>query len=273
MVGKLYLVSTPIGNMGDITLRAIETLKNVDIVLAEDTRVTGKLLFNLDIKKPLISYHEHSSGKRHTDILERIKSGENAALCSDAGMPCISDPGQQLVKDAIEEGITVIPIPGANAMLTGLIASGISTNCFTFMGFFPRKKREEEMRRVSSSLSTLVYYESPMRIVDAVTAIAQIMPEREIVIARELTKLHEEFIRGTTKDVLENLKNRDSIKGEMVIIIAPSNPETKEITDKEIEDHLKTMLSNGESLKSAVKTVCELYGLNKNHVYDLGKKL
>ena len=112
-----------------------------------------------------------------------------------------------------------------------------------------------------------------MRIVDAVTAIAQIMPEREIVIARELTKLHEEFIRGTTKDVLENLKNRDSIKGEMVIIIAPSNPETKEITDKEIEDHLKTMLSNGESLKSAVKTVCELYGLNKNHVYDLGKKL
>ena len=142
MKGKLYLVATPIGNMGDITLRAIETLKSVDIVLAEDTRVTGKLLSYLEIKKPIVSYHEHTSTDRHEQVLKRITDGENVALCSDAGMPCISDPGQRLVADAICADIEIVPIPGANAMLTALIASGISTDRFTFMGFFPRKKRE-----------------------------------------------------------------------------------------------------------------------------------
>lgn len=273
MKGKLYLVSTPIGNMGDITLRAIETLKGADLVLAEDTRVTGRLLSHLEIKKPLMSYHEHTARDKHSRVLERILEGETAALCSDAGMPCISDPGQQLVRDAIDEGIEVIPIPGANAMLTALIASGISTDRFTFMGFFPRKKREEEMERVKDALSTLVYYESPMRVVDAVEAIVGVIPERQIVVARELTKLHEEFIRGRADEVLESLKGRESIKGEIVIIIAPAKPKTAEIDDEEIAKELQTLIDGGERLKSAVQRVSESYGLNKNRVYDIGKKL
>ncbi|MBQ9624535.1 MAG: rRNA small subunit methyltransferase 1, partial [Clostridia bacterium] len=157
MVGKLFLVSTPIGNMGDITLRAIETLKNADAILAEDTRVTGKLLSALEIKKPLISYHKFSEGKKGEEILERLFSGETLALCSDAGMPCISDPGEALVKRAVANGIDVVAVPGANAALTALIASGISTEQFAFMGFFPRKKKEEEAQKIMDMPFTLIY--------------------------------------------------------------------------------------------------------------------
>lgn len=271
--GKLYLVSTPIGNMGDITLRAMETLKNADVVLAEDTRVTGKLLAYLEIKKPLVSYHEHTDKGKHEAVLGRIIDGETAALCSDAGMPCISDPGQQLVRDAIDAGIEVIPIPGPNAMLTALIASGISTDRFTFMGFFPRKKRREEMKEVSKIPSTLVYYESPMRVVEATEAIADVMGDRQVVVARELTKLHEEFIRGTASEVYEELNSRETIKGEIVIIIAPSQVEETGLTDEEIAEELQILLEGGERLKTAAKMISEKHGLNKNRVYDIGKRL
>lgn len=273
MTGKLYLVSTPIGNLGDITLRAVEVLKEADVVLAEDTRVTGKLLAHLEIKKPLMSYHEHSSDKRHQEVLNMIFDGKTAALCSDAGMPCISDPGQQLVKDAVGAGIEVIPIPGANAMLTALIASGVSTDRFTFMGFFPRKNKEDEIGKVIHNEATLVYYESPMRVTDTVCAIAQLIPGRQIAVARELTKLHEEFIRGTAKDVYENLSSRPSIKGEIVIVIAPEQKELDELTDEYITDLLKTHMTEGDSLKTSVAKVCDEYKLPKNRVYDIGKNI
>lgn len=273
MTGKLYLVSTPIGNLQDITLRAVNILKEADVVLAEDTRVTGKLLAHLEIKKPLMSYHEHSSDKRHQEVLSMISDGKTAALCSDAGMPCISDPGQQLVKDAVDAGIEVIPIPGANAMLTALIASGVSTDRFTFMGFFPRKNKEDEIGKVIHNEATLVYYESPMRVTDTVCAIAQLIPGRQIAVARELTKLHEEFIRGTAKDVYENLSSRPSIKGEIVIVIAPEQKELDELTDEYITDLLKTHMTEGDSLKTSVAKVCDEYKLPKNRVYDIGKNI
>lgn len=273
MTGKLYLVSTPIGNLQDITLRAVNTLKKADVILAEDTRVTGKLLSHLEMKKPLMSYHEHSSGKRHQEILDMIFDGKTAALCSDAGMPCISDPGQQLVKDAVDAGIEVIPIPGANAMLTALIASGVSTDRFTFMGFFPRKNKEEEISRVIHNEGTLVYYESPMRVVDTVCAIAQLIPGRQIAVARELTKLHEEFIRGTAQDVYENLSARPSIKGEIVIIIAPEQKELDELSDEDITALLKIHMTEGDSLKTSVAKVCDEYKLPKNRVYDIAKNI
>lgn len=273
MTGKLYLVSTPIGNLQDITLRAVNTLKEADVILAEDTRVTGKLLSHLEMKKPLMSYHEHSSGKRHQEILDMIFDGKTAALCSDAGMPCISDPGQQLVKDAVDAGIEVIPIPGANAMLTALIASGVSTDRFTFMGFFPRKNKEEEISRVIHNEGTLVYYESPMRVVDTVCAIAQLIPGRQIAVARELTKLHEEFIRGTAQDVYENLSARPSIKGEIVIIIAPEQKELDELSDEDITALLKIHMTEGDSLKTSVAKVCDEYKLPKNRVYDIAKNI
>lgn len=273
MTGKLYLVSTPIGNLQDITLRAVNTLKEADVILAEDTRVTGKLLAHLEIKKPLMSYHEHSSGKRHQEVMDMIFDGKTAALCSDAGMPCISDPGQQLVKDAVDAGIEVIPIPGANAMLTALIASGVSTDRFTFMGFFPRKNKEEEISMVIHNECTLVYYESPMRVVDTVCAIAQVIPDRQIAVARELTKLHEEFIRGTAKDVYENLEARQSIKGEIVIIIAPEQKELDELSDEDITALLKAHMTEGDSLKTSVAKVCDKYKLPKNRVYDIAKNI
>lgn len=268
MAGKLYLVSTPIGNLGDITLRAIDTLKNADVVLAEDTRVTGKLLAHLGVKKPLISYHEHSDNKKHEHVLELVKNGQNAALCSDAGMPCISDPGQELVADAIVAGIEVVPIPGANAMLTGLIASGVSTDTFTFMGFFPRKKREDSVRLVMDRVDTVIFYESPMRICDTVNAIAAVIPDRDIVVARELTKLHEEFIRGKADEVARNLASRESIKGEMVVIISPAVPQVLEHTDEDIAQLISQRMVAGDTAKSAVAAVAKEHSLPKNRVYD-----
>ena len=272
MQGKLYLVATPIGNLDDITYRAFETLKSVDVIFAEDTRHTGALLHHFNIKKPLVSYHEYSDEKKHTLVLSRILNGENAALCSDAGMPCIADPGQQLVKDAISLGIEVVPIPGANAMLTALIASGISTDQFAFLGFFPRKNKVEEFKKLENFYMTGVYYESPMRIVDTLCALSEVFPDRKIVVARELTKVHEEFIRGTAKEVYDELSSRDKIKGEIVLIIEGATLIEVELTDSDIEDKLKELL-NDMSLKSAVKEVCEKYDLPKNRVYEIGKKI
>lgn len=196
MLGKLYLVATPIGNLEDITLRAIRILKEVDIVAAEDTRQTLKLLNHLEMKKHLISYHRHSTEEKQNEIIEELKNGKNIALVSDAGTPVISDPGEDIVKIALNEGINVIPIPGACALITALIASGIDTKEFTFIGFLPMNKnlRKEKLNRIETLTNTIILYEAPHKIKETLNDLKDITKNRKIVLARELTKIHEEFI-------------------------------------------------------------------------------
>jgi 16S rRNA (cytidine1402-2'-O)-methyltransferase len=206
--GKLYLVATPIGNLDDMTVRAIRTLQEVDIIAAEDTRQTRKLLTHFQIETRLISYHEHNKMASGPEIIRMLQEGKSIALVSDAGMPAISDPGQELVRDAAASSIPVIPVPGANAGLSALIVSGLSTDRFVFRGFLPRDKKErrEELERLRPYPETLIFYESPHRIMKTVQEMQEILGERNIVLGRELTKRYEEFIRGEMSGVLHFLE-------------------------------------------------------------------
>ncbi len=218
MLGKIYLVATPIGNLEDITLRAIRILKEVDIVVAEDTRQTLKLLNHLEISKPMISFHRHSKDGRIEEIIDKLKLGKNIALVSDAGTPVISDPGEEIVKRAIEENIEVVPVPGACALIAGLISSGIDAKEFTFLGFLPlnSKTRKEKLKEISTEAKTTILYEAPHKLVQTLTDLEQYTENRKIVLAREITKIHEEFIGGTASELLQKIKDP---KGEFVIII------------------------------------------------------
>jgi len=228
----LYLVATPIGNLGDITLRALDVLRRVHRIACEDTRQSQKLLNHFDIKTPTVSCHEHNERERSAEIVAAIKSGSSVAVVSDAGMPGISDPGSVLVSAAIAAGVPVIPIPGANAALSALVASGLSTAEFHFIGFLPeksgvRRTRLEELAAVPRDpAQTLIFYEAPHRIVDTLADLESIWgPGLRIVLARELTKLHEEFLRGTVAEIRKELAARDRIRGEFVVLIeAPKSP-------------------------------------------------
>lgn len=219
-IGKLYIVPTPIGNLEDITFRAVNTLKEVDLIAAEDTRHTQKLLNYFDIKNRLMSYHEHSKESRQDQLIEKLVQGEHIALVSDAGMPAISDPGYELVRAAIEQDISVIVLPGANAALCALVGSGISTKEYLFYGFLPRKKQEKvgELDRLKTTSASLVFYESPYRLADTLQNITKTLGNRQIAIAREITKIHETFVRGEVDEVLEWLNNHPQ-KGECCIIV------------------------------------------------------
>lgn len=239
MIGKLYLVATPIGNLEDITLRAIRILKEVDIVASEDTRQTLKLLNHLEIKKHLISYHRHSTEKQAEQIIEEITLGKNVALVSDAGTPVISDPGERLVKIALEKGIEVIPIPGPCALITAIIASGIDASEFTFFGFLSinKKLREEKLEEIRVAKNTFILYEAPHKLKTTLKDLGKVIGSRKIVLARELTKIHEEFICGTPEELLEKIEEP---KGEFVIIIEKSNAVAENIFEKmTIEEHYK----------------------------------
>ncbi len=218
--GILYIIATPIGNLGDITLRALETLKKVDLIACEDTRHTKKLLFHYEIEKPLISFHQHSKAIKFDKIILKIQAGENVALVTDAGTPGISDPGNQLVEEAIASGIAVIPIPGVSALTTLASVSGIDMQKFFFMGFPPHKKgRETFFKKVAEVEFPVVYYESPHRLVKNLEMLKNFAPEKKIILGRELTKMFEEIIRGDAQEVLEYFqKNEDKIKGEITII-------------------------------------------------------
>ena len=222
MKGKLYIVATPIGNLEDITLRAINVLKSVDIIIAEDTRHSLKLLNHLEISKPLISYHRHNEEEKTDVILDKIDEGNNIALISDAGTPVISDPGEIIVKKALERDISIIPIPGACAIITALMAAGVNTRNFTFYGFLSinKKIRMKELEQIKNNKSTIILYEAPHKIINTLRDLEEYVGERQIVLARELTKIHEEFIRGNIKEVRAKL---DSPKGEYVIIINEDN--------------------------------------------------
>jgi len=216
----LYIVATPIGNLDDITLRALEALKSADLIAAEDTRHSGNLLRHFEIRKPLVSYHEHNEAMRAEELAERLAAGENVALITDAGMPGVSDPGARLIRKCIERGLPYTVIPGVSAILTALVGSGISTDRFCFRGFLPVKsgQRERELRIAAESGETSVFFESPYRINKTLAVCAEIMPERLVCVARELTKKFEEFRRGTPSELLAHYTAHPA-KGEITLVI------------------------------------------------------
>lgn len=219
----LYTVATPIGNLADITLRAIDTLKEVDLIVAEDTRHTGILLKKYEIKTPMDSFHAHSGLGKLESLMKRLRDGENLALTSDAGTPGISDPGFVLIRAAREEGIEVIPIPGASAFLAALQASGLPTDKFLYLWFLPLKKgRQTLLKEIAEESRTVVFYESPHRVIKTLSQIAEVMGSRYITVARELTKIYEEFVSGSVEEVLSHFEEKKP-KGEFVIMLAPKN--------------------------------------------------
>ena len=267
--GKLYIVATPIGNLGDITLRAIEILKKVDIIAAEDTRHTLKLLNHLGISKPLISNHRHNEEMKTEQFVEKILEGQDMAVVSDAGTPGICDPGEVLVKKCIEEEIDVIPIPGACAFINALIASGIDTKEFTFLGFLPlnKKSRKEKLHKVEKSKETVILYEAPHKIMSTLKDLEQILEDRQIVLARELTKLHEEFIRGNAREIIEKAEN---LKGEIVLIIE-ANKKVDINTNFEtmsLEEHYKLYEKQGLEKKEIIKKMAKDRNLSRNEIYQ-----
>ena len=271
---KLYLVATPIGNFNDMTYRAVETLKNVDDIYCEDTRITGLLLSHFDIHTKMHSYHIHNEQELTKVIIDKIKSGKNIAVVSDAGMPGISDPGYLIAKKAIEEDIKVCVIPGVSASLTALVGSGIPSNNFTFIGFLNSKdqKRKEELISLKYKEETLILYEAPHRIKETLEMIDEIMPNRKIVLARELTKRYEEYLRGTAIEILDVV---EELRGEMVLIISGcSNEEAKEeLLKLSVKEHYQYYLNNGYDQKESMKKVAKDRNISKSNIYQeiLGK--
>lgn len=268
-IGILYVVATPIGNLEDITLRAIKVLQQVDLIAAEDTRHTLKLLNHLEISKPLISYHRHNEEIKTEVLIGKLMEGQNIALVSDAGTPGICDPGEVVIKKCIEEGITVIPIPGACAMINALIASGVDTKEFTFLGFLPlhKKLRKEKLEEIQKSQKTVILYEAPHKLQTTLKDLSVFLEDRQIVLARELTKIHEEFIRGTVKEIMERA---ESLKGEMVLMIEGNHEIEieKSFENLSLEEHYKLYEQQGISKKEIIKKIAKDRGLSKNDVYQ-----
>ncbi len=276
----LYLVATPIGNLGDITLRALEVLKHADRIACEDTRQTQKLLNHFAIVTPTTSYHQHNERQRASELIASLKSGARIAVVSDAGMPGISDPGSWLVVAAIAAGITVVPIPGANAALSALIASGLSTEQFHFLGFLPEKagarrtRLEELAAQNRESAETLIFYEAPHRIVETLADLESVFgPGLRVVTARELTKLHEEFLRGTVAEVRQQLANRDRIRGEFVLLVEASAknlgaPGLGSQARETISAKIARLQSESDlDEKEALKRLARELGQSKSEVY------
>ncbi|MBS5857753.1 MAG: 16S rRNA (cytidine(1402)-2'-O)-methyltransferase [Clostridia bacterium] len=265
--GHLYIVATPIGNLEDITLRAINILKNVDIIAAEDTRHTLKLLNHFEISKPLISYHRHNEDTKTEILIKELINGKDIALVSDAGTPGICDPGEEIIKECIEQNIEVIPIPGACAMINALICSGISTKEFIFIGFLPlnKKLRKEKLEEIQKANKTLILYEAPHKLESTLKDLKPILEDRKIVLAREITKIHEEFIRGDIDFLIEKSKE---IKGEIVLIIEANNKkEENKLLDLSLEEHYKYYENQGLEKKEIIKKIAKDRNVNKNEIY------
>ncbi len=267
MSGNLYLVATPIGNLEDITLRAIKVLKDVDIIAAEDTRHTLKLLNHLEIKKPLISYHRHNEEVKTNVLINRLLEGKNIALVTDAGTPAISDPGEEVVKKAIENDIKIIPIPGACALINALIVSGFDTKQFSFYGFLPinKKNRKGKFDELIKEKNTVILYEAPHKLLNTLKDILKYLGNVNIVLAKEITKIHEDFIRGKIKEVIDNI---ESVKGEFIIIIEPIEIEDKCLIDELTIDELYIKYEKqGLEKKEIIKKIAKDKGVNKNEIY------
>ncbi len=272
--GTLYICPTPIGNLEDITLRTLKVLEEVDIIAAEDTRHTIKLLNHYNIKKPLTSYHEHNKREKGVELVEKLNMGETIALVSDAGMPGISDPGEELIALAIEEDIRVIALPGPTASVTALILSGLPTGKFVFEGFLPSKKKDRirELEKLKKEERTFILYESPHRLLDLLKSILDVLGNRKVSISRELTKVYEETFRGTILEAIERFESQ-GVKGEFVLIIEGSKIEEEPILDITIEDHIRKYIEEGLTKKDAIKKVAEERNLPKNRVYKESLKI
>ena len=278
--GKIYLVPTPIGNLKDMTLRGLEVLQSVDIVAAEDTRQSLKLLNHFEIKKPLISYHQHNEQGKSEDILEMVREGKSIAIVTDAGTPGVSDPGAIIVQKCIENNIEFEVLPGATAITTALVYSGLDTTKFLFRGFISRetKERKRLFDEIRNSKESLIFYESPHRLISTLNLLHTELGNRKIAVCRELTKLHEEIRRGSLEEVINYFSER-SIKGEFVLVVEGKQQEEIDRENKEkweelsIEDHIRLLMNEGLNKKEAIKKVAKDRGLQKNIVYQIATEV
>jgi 16S rRNA (cytidine1402-2'-O)-methyltransferase len=273
MAGVLHIVATPIGNLEDITLRALRILKEADLIAAEDTRHTRILLSQYDIRTPLISYHEHNEKMQAPKLVERLLRGENIALVSDAGTPAIADPGYRLIVEAIRAGVQVNPIPGPSALATVLSASGLPTDRFIFEGFLPARKQEREtkLQALRDEARTLVFYEAPHRLKESLADMRRILGDREMVVAREVSKVHEEFLRGTIDEVLARLADRD-VKGELTVVMRGSAGQTR-VSEAELKAEIQRLANGGTGVKEISEVLGNRYQLAKRTVYQLALRL
>ncbi len=265
----LYIVATPVGNLEDMSRRALRVLAEVDYVLAEDTRTTGKLLSLVGVKARLRAYHDHSNVADRERIVRELVDGQDIALVSDAGTPCVSDPGYALVRDAAAAGVSVVPVPGASSVLAFLSAAGLPTDCFQFVGFGPRKAgaRDAAVAEWFAYSGTTVVLEAPTRLVALLQALAQADPDRGVVVGRELTKLHEEFVRGTAASVLAAFQDRDRIRGECVVGVAPDDAEAL-VTDVEVDAWIQELLDAGLRTKAISQVLSRRLGVPAASVYE-----
>ena len=276
--GILYIVATPIGNLEDITLRALRVLKECDFIIAEDTRRSRQLLEHYEIKTSFdLSVYQGVEEERVEPIIEKLKAGASIALISDAGTPLISDPGFIVVRQAVAEKIRIIPVPGPTALVAALVVSGFPTDHFVFEGTPPKKPkaRREYFERLKNETRTVVFYESPHRVVDTLESMAELLSNRSIALGRELTKTYEEILRGTPTEILQTLKSRESIKGEITIVIAGTDEacQAEEWTQLSVIEHLQQLIAQGMDKKGAIKRVARLRGLRKQDVYNEALKV
>ena len=267
----LYVVATPIGNLEDMTFRAVKILQTVDVIAAEDTRHTGRLLQHFQIKTPQVSYHEHNRSSRIPELLEELTNGKAIALVTDAGVPGISDPGYELVKVCIEAGIPVVPIPGANAAITALSAAGLPTDRFVFEGFLSAKgqQRRSHLESLETESRTLIFYESPHRLRETLQDFAEIFgTSRQIVLARELTKLYEEFWRGTIEEAIAHYSQREP-QGEYTLLVAGTPPTQPQLSEEELKAELLNIMSQGISRSQASRQLAKLTSLPRRQLYQL----
>ena len=267
MAGLLYVVATPIGNLEDITYRAVRILGEVDLIACEDTRQSRKLLDHYSIDKPVISYHEHNEQERAVELASRLAAGATIALISDAGMPTVSDPGYRLVHAAVELGVPVQALPGPSAALTALAASGLPTDSFRFGGFLPSKpgQRAKALEELAEEHATLIFYEAPHRVLEALEAIEQTLGPRPVVVARELTKIHEEYLRGTAAEIHAQLATRDAVRGEITLLIGKATAPPPD--DTPLDEAVEQLVAAGTPRMDAIKQVAKRRGLSKREVY------
>ena len=268
--GTLYVVGTPIGNLEDMTFRAVRILQTVDLIAAEDTRHTGKLLQHFQITAPQLSYHDHNSTSRVPELLAQLSSGKAIALVTDAGMPGISDPGYELVKACVEAGILVVPIPGPSAVITALSAAGLPTEKFVFEGFLPTKKqdRQERLEFLQAEARTIIFYESPHRLRQTLQDLAAVLGERQIVLARELTKLHEEFWRGRIGDAITHYTEREP-QGEYTLVVAGFPLVKPQLSEAELISELQQIMAQGISRSQASRQLANATSLPRRQLYQL----
>lgn len=275
VAGTIFVVATPIGNLADFSPRAVETLRSVSCIACEDTRHTRRLLDRYGIDTPLLSYHEHNEEERSSELLERIRQGESIALVADAGTPLISDPGFRLVRKAVEAGVRVVPVPGPSAVMAALSAAGLETDRFYFGGFLPRKQTERRklLQQLAALEATLVFFEAPHRILQSLEDIDAVLPGRPVVIARELTKIHEEFLRGSPAALRQELSRRGAVRGEITLLIGKKEeektPQAPAPDSNKVRDQLRQLQSQGVPRMEALKQIARLLGVSKREVYRL----